>query len=1128
MAISLGDITFGIGPDTTRLRSSINDITSFGRAVEHAAALAAAGANSGEAALRRQENAAIAALQKVQRFQDQVARIGAPANLQAGFNQLSTVSLDRVTAAMTSGRLSALEYQRAMTQFGQSMSNANRILQNFVDTQRTASQNSMVESLRKLSGAAVLVAGPLSGIATRISVVASLADHFNVAWAGMIVGMASGAFAFYKFATAAVEVEKKLQNIEQTFTAVSGSSTIAQIQMKYLAEFADKAGVKFDDLAKNYAQITAASKGTVLEGERTQAIFEAITMAGAKLGLSGEEVKGTLVAIQQMMSKGRITAEELRQQLGDRFPGAVQIMASAAGVTTQALDKMMRQGDLNISMLIKFADEVKKRYNIDENTKIDTITAAENRLANARIRMIDSLDKVIGFTSAYTNVLNTLTSGINGASTKAQDFVQKFLQVGVALTSVFASSIVLRGITAITGGIIGLASAVMSLNVATAAGAFQSFAKLMLTAAVASAAYYGSEKLIQQVLKDSQTSFLNAKPPVEDYIKTQQNLASSITAPTKEYIKQQEDMLEAQRKQRESLLAQAKPLQTFREQLEKLGNTEEFVDTVMKSMGEWELVAKLTKANAAIDSTENKLLSLRDILARQQKAEAEGHDDPVKALTDRQLLAVKNAKDTVNELNSAYANIGKDSSTRAWADLQVDIGKKIENFRDQLTRTQLPMEQVTKLTNDYADALHRLKEGEFTFDLEKMQGDAVLKAVKQIEGLKQGIKNIYIKDPATKELANQQIEINDQIAQFRDRLEKAQVPAARIIELTNDYGKSLKKLKDGELKLAWDTNTTRQTVAIKNANDTVKELTTTFDLLYKAPAAKEWGTVQNEISKAVENFRDKLTETKLPAAEVTALTEKYAAALRKVKEGEYSLKTSTSYFQATEQIFGRSIDKGLDAWISTITEGKDKMEALRDVAKAVAADILKTWLTLAALNPLKNMLFGTNYPSLGGNAGMGGLVGKGISSFFGGFGGSPEATAFAGGMSPMALGGVMTEFGSRPLRRYSQGGVARGSQFAEFGEGSKPEAYVPLPDGRTIPVSMQGGGGSGFEMHIHEAPGFKAQTTKSQGAGGKPRIDVAFKQMFRDAFITDVAEGGPASQVLERQYGINRAKGIST
>jgi lambda family phage tail tape measure protein len=62
------------------------------------------------------------------------------------------------------------------------------------------------------------------------------------------------------------------------------------------------------------------------------------------------------------------------------------------------------------------------------------------------------------------------------------------------------------------------------------------------------------------------------------------------------------------------------------------------------------------------------------------------------------------------------------------------------------------------------------------------------------------------------------------------------------------------------------------------------------------------------------------------------------------------------------------------------------------------------------------------------------------------------AFAFAGG-------GVMTDQGPLPLKTYAKGGIADRPQLAMFGEGRMPEAYVPLPDGRTIPVTMQGGAG---------------------------------------------------------------------
>lgn len=74
-----------------------------------------------------------------------------------------------------------------------------------------------------------------------------------------------------------------------------------------------------------------------------------------------------------------------------------------------------------------------------------------------------------------------------------------------------------------------------------------------------------------------------------------------------------------------------------------------------------------------------------------------------------------------------------------------------------------------------------------------------------------------------------------------------------------------------------------------------------------------------------------------------------------------------------------------------------------------------------------------------------------ISSMFGGF--------FSG--AAFANGGIMTSGGPLPLKKYANGGVANSPQLALYGEGRMPEAYVPLPDGRRIPVALQGGGGGG-------------------------------------------------------------------
>lgn len=100
-------------------------------------------------------------------------------------------------------------------------------------------------------------------------------------------------------------------------------------------------------------------------------------------------------------------------------------------------------------------------------------------------------------------------------------------------------------------------------------------------------------------------------------------------------------------------------------------------------------------------------------------------------------------------------------------------------------------------------------------------------------------------------------------------------------------------------------------------------------------------------------------------------------------------------------------------------------------------------------------------------SGIGSLFGSAISGgtgggLLGGVAGKVAGAGITGGLNWLqkamgfANGGIMTPTGSIPLHAYASGGVASTPQMALFGEGRMNEAYVPLPDGRSIPVSMKG------------------------------------------------------------------------
>jgi lambda family phage tail tape measure protein len=109
---------------------------------------------------------------------------------------------------------------------------------------------------------------------------------------------------------------------------------------------------------------------------------------------------------------------------------------------------------------------------------------------------------------------------------------------------------------------------------------------------------------------------------------------------------------------------------------------------------------------------------------------------------------------------------------------------------------------------------------------------------------------------------------------------------------------------------------------------------------------------------------------------------------------------------------------------------------------------------------------------------------------------------FSGGI--FANGGIMTGDGPVPLRKYAAGGIANSPQLAMFGEGSMPEAYVPLPDGRRIPVAMQGGGG-GTTVNVS----VDAKGTSVQGNGGQSeQLGRAISQAVQAELVRQKRPGG--------------------
>jgi tape measure domain-containing protein len=182
----------------------------------------------------------------------------------------------------------------------------------------------------------------------------------------------------------------KLDSVKSALTAVLGSTELADAQLQQISQTADNLGLNFLDLATSYKNFAAAAISSNQTIGDTDKIFNSVTKAAAVLKLSSEDVKGTLNALGQMFSKGSVNAEELRQQLGERLPGAVALMAAGLGVSTKALNKMLEQGQVTTAAVIKLAGQLDIAYGDKLTGKVDTLQASVERLNNTFTKGVDT------------------------------------------------------------------------------------------------------------------------------------------------------------------------------------------------------------------------------------------------------------------------------------------------------------------------------------------------------------------------------------------------------------------------------------------------------------------------------------------------------------------------------------------------------------------------------------------------------------------------------------------------------------------------------------------------------------------------------------------------------------------
>ncbi|NQY01143.1 MAG: tape measure protein, partial [Flavobacteriaceae bacterium] len=170
---------------------------------------------------------------------------------------------------------------------------------------------------------------------------------------------------------------------ENRMRAATNSTEEFNDKTQKAARLANRLGVDLISASRGFATLTAATRGSGVEGTVTDQLFESILKTSAALSLTADETNSVILAFGQVASKGRAAAEEIRGQIGERIPGFYTKLAGALGKTQAELTKLLDQGLLSSDeALTASAIALDKAFGQKALDNAKSATAEYNRIVN--------------------------------------------------------------------------------------------------------------------------------------------------------------------------------------------------------------------------------------------------------------------------------------------------------------------------------------------------------------------------------------------------------------------------------------------------------------------------------------------------------------------------------------------------------------------------------------------------------------------------------------------------------------------------------------------------------------------------------------------------------------------------
>lgn len=249
-------------------------------------------------------------------------------------------------------------------------------------------------------------------------------NKLSTAFKGLLGGLALAGIAksVLSLGNSAATSTAELQKLGIALRGVLGDDT--KKGFKAIEKAARDFAIPIEAATRNFTQLSAAGITNGNSVEELETLYRGLAAATKATGGNAEDLNGVLRAATQVLSKGKVQAEELRGQIGDRLPGAFQLFAKATNRSAQELEQALADGEVSAEEFVtQFGRFIKDKYEPAARRIGDSPAEAGARLTKALEDLNRSAGPLLASLGAkFQDFANKVVSALIPVSEYLKDF----------------------------------------------------------------------------------------------------------------------------------------------------------------------------------------------------------------------------------------------------------------------------------------------------------------------------------------------------------------------------------------------------------------------------------------------------------------------------------------------------------------------------------------------------------------------------------------------------------------------------------------------------------------------------------------------------------------------------------